>query len=363
LAVPRVGRLLVGGRGGVRGAGLRLVGQRDQRDLAGLHVVQFLLGLRLDELRIVPLGPLVGQAGDAFPLLALLLLEPGDLRLLGQVHPHRVRVGQQQPDQHHAQHGRPPGEPARLRCPGAGSRRPGVRPADTGGPAGSRRPSALRRPGDAARVGANSPPRLGPRGALPARRAGGAAGGTGPARRTAATGGATATRRWAGATGWHARNLPSESISGLTVPGERAPAGVPRRVAELFFDPQQLVYFATRSERAGAPVLIWPQPVATARSAMVVSSVSPERWLIMQRNAARCARSTASRVSVSEPIWFTFTSTALADDSAMPRAIRFGLVTNRSSPTIWMRLPSAVVSACQPAQSSSASGSSIDTFG
>src|SRR5437868_10187452 len=38
------------------------------------------------------------------------------------------------------------------------------------------------------------------------------------------------------------------------------------------------LYFATRSDRAGAPVLIWPQLVATARSAMVVSSVSPERW-------------------------------------------------------------------------------------
>src|ERR1700754_2055931 len=37
------------------------------------------------------------------------------------------------------------------------------------------------------------------------------------------------------------------------------------------------LYFATRSDRDGAPVLIWPQPVATARSAIVVSSVSPER--------------------------------------------------------------------------------------
>ena len=37
------------------------------------------------------------------------------------------------------------------------------------------------------------------------------------------------------------------------------------------------------SLRAGAPVLICPQSVATARSAIVVSSVSPERWLIMQR--------------------------------------------------------------------------------
>src|SRR5690606_6880939 len=41
------------------------------------------------------------------------------------------------------------------------------------------------------------------------------------------------------------------------------------------------LYLATRSERAGAPVLIWPQLVATARSAMVTSSVSPERCDIM----------------------------------------------------------------------------------
>src|SRR5436190_1776183 len=37
------------------------------------------------------------------------------------------------------------------------------------------------------------------------------------------------------------------------------------------------LYLATRSDRAGAPVLIWPQLVATARSEMVVSSVSPDR--------------------------------------------------------------------------------------
>src|SRR5215472_2366422 len=37
------------------------------------------------------------------------------------------------------------------------------------------------------------------------------------------------------------------------------------------------LYFAVRSERESEPVLIWPQFVATARSAIVVSSVSPER--------------------------------------------------------------------------------------
>ena len=37
------------------------------------------------------------------------------------------------------------------------------------------------------------------------------------------------------------------------------------------------LYLATRSVRLGAPVLIWQVFRATARSAMVVSSVSPER--------------------------------------------------------------------------------------
>ena len=37
------------------------------------------------------------------------------------------------------------------------------------------------------------------------------------------------------------------------------------------------LYLASRSLRAGAPVLIWPQFVATAMSEIVASSVSPER--------------------------------------------------------------------------------------
>ena len=38
------------------------------------------------------------------------------------------------------------------------------------------------------------------------------------------------------------------------------------------------LYLATRSVRQGAPDLMRGAPVATAMSAMVVSSVSPERW-------------------------------------------------------------------------------------
>ena len=40
------------------------------------------------------------------------------------------------------------------------------------------------------------------------------------------------------------------------------------------------LYFAVRSPRDGAPALIWPAFVATAMSETVVSSVSPDRWLM-----------------------------------------------------------------------------------
>ncbi len=43
------------------------------------------------------------------------------------------------------------------------------------------------------------------------------------------------------------------------------------------------LYLATRSERDRLPVLICPALVATARSAMNESSVSPERWLMTER--------------------------------------------------------------------------------
>ncbi|CPB46787.1 Uncharacterised protein [Mycobacterium tuberculosis] len=47
----------------------------------------------------------------------------------------------------------------------------------------------------------------------------------------------------------------------------------------------------------------------------------------------------------------------------MPSSSRSGLVTKMSSPTICTRSPIEAVSAAQPSQSSSDSGSSIDTSG
>src|SRR5690606_10270855 len=62
------------------------------------------------------------------------------------------------------------------------------------------------------------------------------------------------------------------------------------------------LYLAVRSERLADPVFIWPEPVATARSAIVVSSVSPERCEITDAWPAARAISTASSVSVTVPI-------------------------------------------------------------
>ena len=62
------------------------------------------------------------------------------------------------------------------------------------------------------------------------------------------------------------------------------------------------LYFAIRSLRDSDPVLICPAFVATARSAIVESSVSPERCEITERYPARFAISIASSVSVSVPI-------------------------------------------------------------
>ena len=65
------------------------------------------------------------------------------------------------------------------------------------------------------------------------------------------------------------------------------------------------LYFAIRSERDADPVFICPQFKATAKSAMVLSSVSPERCDMTEVYPALCAMSTAAMVSVSVPISFT----------------------------------------------------------
>jgi len=89
------------------------------------------------------------------------------------------------------------------------------------------------------------------------------------------------------------------------------------------------LYLATRSVREALPVLICPAPQATARSAMKVSSVSPERWEMTVPYALPLASSMHWRVSVSVPIWFTLMRMALATPSSIPLASRSTLVTKQ----------------------------------
>ena len=63
--------------------------------------------------------------------------------------------------------------------------------------------------------------------------------------------------------------------------------------------------------------------------------------------------------SVTEPIWLTFSSRQLQAFSSTARSIRLGLVTVRSSPTIW--IPTLAVNLDQAAQSSWSKGSSMET--
>ena len=123
------------------------------------------------------------------------------------------------------------------------------------------------------------------------------------------------------------------------------------------------LYLAMRSERLKEPVLICPLLVATAMSAMVESSVSPERCEVTVVYPWRCAISMAFRVSVREPIWFTLMSMEFAHPFSMPMARKSTLVTNRSSPTNWQRFPMRSVSFFQPSQSFSLIPSSIESIG
>ena len=88
---------------------------------------------------------------------------------------------------------------------------------------------------------------------------------------------------------------------------------------------------AKRSDLAGAPVLICPQRSPTTMSAIVTSSVSPERCETITPQPAAYESLAAWIDSVSVPIWLTLRSRALQDFNSMAFLIRSGFVTVRSS--------------------------------
>ena len=86
-------------------------------------------------------------------------------------------------------------------------------------------------------------------------------------------------------------------------------------------------HFAIRSERANEPTLSWPAPQPTARWAIDMSSVSPERAETIVPKPGRAPSSQAALASLTVPAWFTLTSTALTLPSAAASATRRALVT------------------------------------
>ena len=96
-------------------------------------------------------------------------------------------------------------------------------------------------------------------------------------------------------------SVPTLQVICWTPPPRRNAISSEIRRAKFFFDPYELVYFAKRSERQGDPVFFWPQLVATAKSAMEMSSISPERCDITLAYPARLAISTAASRPRSRP--------------------------------------------------------------
>jgi hypothetical protein len=96
---------------------------------------------------------------------------------------------------------------------------------------------------------------------------------------------------------------------------------------------------------------------------MKLSSVSPERWETNCRYPAFRQMAMASSVSVTVPIWLSLISEELPMPRSMAPAMMPGFVQKMSSPTNSVVVPSRLVSATQPASSSSPSPSSIRCTG
>merc|ERR1719411_1925898 len=121
------------------------------------------------------------------------------------------------------------------------------------------------------------------------------------------------------------------------------------------------LYLASLSDLHGAPVLICPVANPTTKSAMKQSSVSPDLCDTMVPHPLAFAGLCAAIDSVTEPIWLTLRRRQLQAFLSTAVWILLGLVTVRSSPTIWMSV--SELSLVQPAQSSWSNASSMETTG
>ena len=123
------------------------------------------------------------------------------------------------------------------------------------------------------------------------------------------------------------------------------------------------LYFATRSRAGGRAGLDLPA-VGGDREVGDRGVLGLARAVAHHAAVAvRCARSTASSVSVSVPIWLTLTSSALAAPLVDAALQPLGVGDEQVVADDLHLVAEAAVSAFQPSQSSSASGSSMETIG
>ena len=139
---------------------------------------------------------------------------------------------------------------------------------------------------------------------------------------------------------------------------------VNRVVTKFLRDPQELVIFRDPigpAKRAGLdlPGVGRDRDVGNGRVLGLAGAMTDHGGVIVLASP----RSIAAKVSVSVPIWFTFTRMELATPCAMPLRRKATLVTKRSSPTSCVLSPSRSVNFFQPSQSFSAQPSSIEMIG
>lgn len=84
-------------------------------------------------------------------------------------------------------------------------------------------------------------------------------------------------------------------------------------------------------------LLTCPTLSPTAISAIVESSVSPDRWETIIFHPSDCANLVASKASENVPIWFIFSERQLHALNFMAFCIRSGFVAVKSSPTIFYK--------------------------
>ena len=123
------------------------------------------------------------------------------------------------------------------------------------------------------------------------------------------------------------------------------------------------MYFAILSVLDAEPVLISPVFIATAKSAIKVSSVSPDLWDEIDLIPCSWAILIASSVSDTVPIWLSLIKIELAIPFSIPIWSLEIFVTKRSSPTSIIFSPKASVNFFHPSKSSSAIPSSIEIIG